>query len=153
MVHVIATIECIDGKRDALLEELRKNVPNCQAEDGCIAYGPTVDIDSGIGAQGPLLYPGHEIPGHPEIHVRFQQGAADLPQGFVNILFGQASLVLKPLENPGELVGQIIKQYFNPLPAGVPFISEIVGESVPASPENPSLPNCRLAAMRGSRRD
>ena len=54
MVHVIATIECNDGKRDAVIAEIKKNVPNCQAEDGCIAYGPTVDTDSGIGAQGPL---------------------------------------------------------------------------------------------------
>ena len=71
-----------------------------------------------IGAQGPLFYLGHEIPGHPEIHVRFQQGAADLPQGFVNILFGQASPILKTLEDSGELICQVIEQYFNSFPAG-----------------------------------
>ena len=54
MIHVIATIECNDGKREAFIDEFKKNVPNCLAEDGCHAYGPTVDIDSGIGAQGPL---------------------------------------------------------------------------------------------------
>ena len=54
MVHVIATIECNAGKRDAFIAEFKQNVPNCLAEDGCIAYGPTIDIDSGIGAQGDI---------------------------------------------------------------------------------------------------
>lgn len=54
MIHVIATIECNPGKRDAFIAEFNKNVPNCLAEDGCIAYGPTIDVDSGIGAQGPV---------------------------------------------------------------------------------------------------
>lgn len=54
MIHVLATITCNDGKRDAFIDAFKKNVPNCLAEDGCIAYGPTIDIDSGIGAQGDL---------------------------------------------------------------------------------------------------
>ncbi len=54
MVHVIATIECTDEKRDAFITEFKQNVPNCLAEEGCIAYGPTIDTDSGIGAQGHL---------------------------------------------------------------------------------------------------
>jgi len=54
MIHVIATIECNEGKRDALIEEFKKNVQNVLAEDGCIAYGPTIDTESGFGPQGPL---------------------------------------------------------------------------------------------------
>ncbi|HCK09087.1 MAG TPA: antibiotic biosynthesis monooxygenase [Candidatus Latescibacteria bacterium] len=54
MIHVIATITCNDGNRDAFIDEFKQNVPDCLAEDGCIAYGPTVDVDSGISAQGAL---------------------------------------------------------------------------------------------------
>jgi quinol monooxygenase YgiN len=54
MIHVIATIECNDGKRAAFIEEFKKNVSNCLAEDGCIAYGPTIDLDSGFAPQGPV---------------------------------------------------------------------------------------------------
>ena len=54
MIHVIATITCNDGNRDAFIDAFKQNVPDCLAEDGCIAYGPTVDVDSGISAQGAL---------------------------------------------------------------------------------------------------
>ena len=54
MIHVIATIECNLGKRVDFIEAFKRNVPNCLAEDGCLAYGPTIDTDSGISAQGPL---------------------------------------------------------------------------------------------------
>mgnify|MGYP001476512677 CR=1 FL=1 len=54
MIHVIATIEVHDGKRDAFLSELHANVDNVLAEDGCLAYGPTIDATTGIGAQIPL---------------------------------------------------------------------------------------------------
>ncbi len=51
MIHVIATVEVKPGKRDALLEEFRKNVPNVRAEKGCIEYGPTLDAKTDIKAQ------------------------------------------------------------------------------------------------------
>jgi quinol monooxygenase YgiN len=54
MVHVIATIEIAPGKRDEYLELFAQLVPKVRAEDGCIAYGPALDIDSGIGVQIPL---------------------------------------------------------------------------------------------------
>jgi quinol monooxygenase YgiN len=54
MIHVIATIEVAKGKREEFLNEFRKVVHLVRAEAGCIAYGPTVDIPSGIGAQVPL---------------------------------------------------------------------------------------------------
>jgi quinol monooxygenase YgiN len=54
MVHVIATIDIAPGKRDEYLELFAQLVPKVRAEDGCIAYGPALDIDSGISVQIPL---------------------------------------------------------------------------------------------------
>jgi quinol monooxygenase YgiN len=54
MVHVIATIEIAPGKRDQYLELFAQLVPKVRAEQGCLAYGPTLDVDSGIGVQIPI---------------------------------------------------------------------------------------------------
>jgi quinol monooxygenase YgiN len=54
MIHVIATVELHEGKRAAFLEEFHRLVPLVHAEDGCLEYGPTVDVASGLGAQGPV---------------------------------------------------------------------------------------------------
>lgn len=53
-IHVIATIELIAGKREQFLAEFRKIMPQVRAEDGCLEYGPTIDLPTGIGAQIPL---------------------------------------------------------------------------------------------------
>jgi quinol monooxygenase YgiN len=53
MIHVIATIELAEGKREAFLEEFRKLVPLVRAEAGCLEYGPTIDVPAGFSAQGP----------------------------------------------------------------------------------------------------
>jgi len=52
MIHVIATIELVEGGREAFLKEFHALVPSVQAEAGCIEYGPTIDVASGIAAQG-----------------------------------------------------------------------------------------------------
>ena len=54
MIHVIATIDVKPGQRDAFLAEFHRIVPLVHAEAGCIEYGPTVDVASGIAVQGPL---------------------------------------------------------------------------------------------------
>jgi quinol monooxygenase YgiN len=54
MIHVIATITAHPGKRDAFLAEFHRIMPMVHAEPGCIEYGPTVDIASGVSVQGPL---------------------------------------------------------------------------------------------------
>jgi quinol monooxygenase YgiN len=54
MIHVIATITVAAGKRDAFLAEFHRVVPDVLAEDGCLAYGPTIDTPSGIPVQTPL---------------------------------------------------------------------------------------------------
>lgn len=52
MIHVIATIELNPGTRDSFLTEFRKIVAPVRAEAGCIDYGPTIDAETGIAAQG-----------------------------------------------------------------------------------------------------
>jgi len=54
MIHVLATITVKPGKREAFLAEFHRIMPMVHAEAGCIEYGPTVDVASGISVQGPL---------------------------------------------------------------------------------------------------
>jgi quinol monooxygenase YgiN len=54
MIHVIATIEVVRDKREEFLAEFRRLVPLVRAEAGCIDYGPTIDVETGLGAQLPL---------------------------------------------------------------------------------------------------
>jgi quinol monooxygenase YgiN len=48
MIHVIATITCTPGKREAFLAEFRKIVPLVLQERGCLAYAPTVDCAAAL---------------------------------------------------------------------------------------------------------
>lgn len=54
MIYVIATIEVVEGKRDEFLKHFRALVPKVLEEDGCIEYGPNIDLDTSIEAQGDL---------------------------------------------------------------------------------------------------
>ena len=54
MIHVVATVEIAPGKRPEWLELFSSLVPKVLAEAGCIEYGPTIDIESGIGKQIPM---------------------------------------------------------------------------------------------------
>ena len=54
MIQVIATIELKPGCRDNFLPRLNENVPKVKAEDGCLAYDPFVDVDSGLPVQGEI---------------------------------------------------------------------------------------------------
>jgi quinol monooxygenase YgiN len=51
MIHVIAVITAKPGKRDAILEAFRANVPNVRAEQGCIEYGAAIDADPALPVQ------------------------------------------------------------------------------------------------------
>jgi quinol monooxygenase YgiN len=51
MIHVIADITIKEGQRDAFLRLFHEIVPAVLAEEGCLAYGPTIDVDSGLGVQ------------------------------------------------------------------------------------------------------
>jgi quinol monooxygenase YgiN len=48
MIHVIAVITAKPGKRAAILEAFRANVPAVRAEQGCIEYGAAVDADNAL---------------------------------------------------------------------------------------------------------
>lgn len=51
MIHVIATIEIAPGQRDAFLAEFHQIVDAVRAEEGCLEYGPTIDLETSIPAQ------------------------------------------------------------------------------------------------------
>jgi quinol monooxygenase YgiN len=53
MVHVLADIKLHPGKRGEFLAEFRKLMPQVHAEQGCIEYGPAVDLPTDIPAQHP----------------------------------------------------------------------------------------------------
>jgi quinol monooxygenase YgiN len=53
MLHVIAIITAVSGRRGPLLEAFQANVPAVLAEAGCLEYAPAVDADFG-GFQAPL---------------------------------------------------------------------------------------------------
>lgn len=54
MIHVIAAIEIKPGAKQQFIDEFHALVPAVLAEEGCIEYGPTVDVETGIGVQIPL---------------------------------------------------------------------------------------------------
>lgn len=54
MIHVIATITLVPGKRHAFLDEFHRVVPLVRAENGCLAYAPTTDAVTDIAKQVPV---------------------------------------------------------------------------------------------------
>lgn len=48
MISVIATIEVEPGTREQLLAEFAKIVDAVRAEEGCLMYIPSVDVDAGF---------------------------------------------------------------------------------------------------------
>lgn len=51
MIHVIAVITAKPGKRKAILQAFRANVPAVRAEKGCIEYGAAVDAENALPVQ------------------------------------------------------------------------------------------------------
>ena len=51
MIHVIASIQVKPGSRSEFIEIFKSNVPDVKAEEGCIDYAPTVDINTDIPPQ------------------------------------------------------------------------------------------------------
>jgi quinol monooxygenase YgiN len=45
MIHVVAIITTKPGLRETVLTAFRANIPAVLAEDGCIEYGPAIDVD------------------------------------------------------------------------------------------------------------
>lgn len=53
MICVVATIEIVPGHRDQFLEHFRQVAVLVRAEEGCLEYGPMIDIATNIGLQPP----------------------------------------------------------------------------------------------------
>lgn len=51
MIHVIAIITTLPGKREAVLQEFNAVVPFVLEETGCIEYQPVVDSKAGLAVQ------------------------------------------------------------------------------------------------------
>ena len=51
MIYVIATVQLTDGHREEFLEEFRRIVPLVRQEQGCLEYGPAIDVETSIPAQ------------------------------------------------------------------------------------------------------
>jgi quinol monooxygenase YgiN len=51
MIHVIATICTVPGRRDDVLKSFRALVPQVRAEVGCIEYGTAIDLENAIDGQ------------------------------------------------------------------------------------------------------
>ena len=64
MIHVLATIELVPGKRQEFLAHFHELMPLVHQEEGCLAYAPAVDLPTGIGAQ---------IPQRPDVAVIVEQ--------------------------------------------------------------------------------
>ena len=54
MIQVIATIELKPDCMDDFLRILHENVPRVKSEEGCLAYEPSIDMDSGLSIQGAI---------------------------------------------------------------------------------------------------
>lgn len=54
MIHVLATIEVVEGEREAFLRHFHALVPKVLAENGCISYAPAVDLETNLSAQPPM---------------------------------------------------------------------------------------------------
>ena len=50
-LSVVASVQVKPGQVEQFLEVFQANVPHVLAEDGCLEYAPTVDVDSGMAAQ------------------------------------------------------------------------------------------------------
>jgi len=54
MIHVIATIETVAGKREEFLKHFHDLIPKVLAEAGCLEYGPVIDLQTNLSAQPPV---------------------------------------------------------------------------------------------------
>ena len=53
MIYVIATIELTEEGKEKYLAELKRVTPLVHKEKGCLEYGPTLDLPTGIPIQIP----------------------------------------------------------------------------------------------------
>ena len=51
MIFVLATVNAVEGRRSEFLDAFRELVPLVHAEDGCIEYGASVDVQTNLPVQ------------------------------------------------------------------------------------------------------
>lgn len=54
MIYVIATVRVTAGQTERFLNEFRQIIPAVLAEQGCLFYGPTIDLETNLTRQIPL---------------------------------------------------------------------------------------------------
>ena len=54
MIYVIATVELVEGKRSDYLKEFYKVRSHVCNENGCLQYGPAIDVATDIPVQEPI---------------------------------------------------------------------------------------------------
>jgi quinol monooxygenase YgiN len=54
MIHVLAHVDLHPGTRAEWLKHFHALMPHVHAEDGCLAYEPCIDVESGLGPQVPI---------------------------------------------------------------------------------------------------
>lgn len=54
MIHVVATIDLAEGKRDDFLQIFRQVVPKVHGEAGCLEYGGAIDLAADMPMLGPV---------------------------------------------------------------------------------------------------
>ena len=54
MIHVIALLTAHPGKREAVLEAFKENMPAVRAELGCLEYQPVIDMAGAGPFQAPI---------------------------------------------------------------------------------------------------
>jgi quinol monooxygenase YgiN len=54
MIRLVVFVTAKPGKREELLAALRANLPAVRAEQGCIEYGPFVDVENYGAPQTPI---------------------------------------------------------------------------------------------------
>ena len=51
MIHVLAQITLAPGSREKFLEQFHQVMPHVLAEEGCLEYGPAVDLPTSLDVQ------------------------------------------------------------------------------------------------------
>jgi quinol monooxygenase YgiN len=54
MIHVLATIQLTPGRQADFLAQFHKLVPLVRAEQGCVEYGPAVDLPTPVAGVPPV---------------------------------------------------------------------------------------------------
>ena len=98
---------------------------------------PRRDAPQRVAARCPLLHSRREVPGNPEVDVRFEQGEAHLAQCLVYVFVGEAPLIANAGEDRRQLVRERVEHAAYRLP-DIPAMT--VRQPGPLSLEGESLP-------------